>query len=492
MLSKNAAMIFGILSSSGRQTVSDLMRRTKLSQPMISRGLNEVGLMDNLIIHRDGRGFVYALAKQIRSLPIKIPVYHIGAGNPASQGAGNPASQGESVDSLEAKIIGSLSALVGGGFSFCDNNGKTHLFDGMPWFLQDIRPQGYLGRAFCHTHATSLELSHSLGEWSDDDALFALSMLGGDAPGNLIVGSGSLSKVTAMPECEPNRYDEIAELLVAGTLPGSSAGGEHPKFVSGNRIVKFSPVLDGSAVSLRWSDLLVSEHCAAAVLSAHGVLAADNRIVISQRRCYLESIRYDRAGSFGRIGVVSIGAIDDEFVGERRNWTATAKKLVSLRLLASDAAREIDTIEQFGRLIGNTDMHFGNLSFFFDGPPLSQFPASDDTGSPALEGSKTKLPAALRLAPVYDMLPMRYAPEKGEIVERFVAPIESDNQLSIEMAISFWLKVKNHDLISESFREIAIANLCALEGAYHVDVASNSVSELSEAGNVSGFRLGRR
>jgi serine/threonine protein kinase HipA of HipAB toxin-antitoxin module len=49
----------------------------------------------------------------------------------------------------------------------------------------------------------------------------------------------------------------------------------------------------------------------------------------------------------------------------------------------------IATIDAFGQYIGNTGMHFGNLSFFVD-----------DVIAPKI-----------RLAPVYDMLPMMWRPD---------------------------------------------------------------------------------
>ena len=57
---------------------------------------------------------------------------------------------------------------------------------------------------------------------------------------------------------------------LAGDVPGSSAGGEQPKFTATvddggtlrHVLVKFSPTLD-TLVGRRWADLLVCEHLAA-------------------------------------------------------------------------------------------------------------------------------------------------------------------------------------------------------------------------------------
>lgn len=58
----------------------------------------------------------------------------------------------------------------------------------------------------------------------------------------------------------------------------------------------------------------------------------------------------------------------------------------------AETVAQVRRLWWFGRLIGNTDMHDGNLSFV-PGPPLPGRPT-----------------APLALAPVYDMLPMAYAP----------------------------------------------------------------------------------
>ena len=66
-------------------------------------------------------------------------------------------------------------------------------------------------------------------------------------------------------------------------------------------------------------------------------------------------------------------------------------------MITAECEAQINLLEWFGRCIANIDMHFGNLSFFW---------------------SKVEDTVSLNLAPIYDMLPMLYAPEKSEIVER--------------------------------------------------------------------------
>ena len=98
-------------------------------------------------------------------------------------------------------------------------------------------------------------------------------------------------------------------------------------------------------------------------------------------------------------------------------------------------------LETFGRLIGNTDMHFGNLAFLLDGVRVTA------------------------LAPVYDMLPMHYHPRRGELprddhVLPILGPQDADVARSaLDAAIEFWSRLTEDSRVSESFRGIAARNL---------------------------------
>ena len=53
----------------------------------------------------------------------------------------------------------------------------------------------------------------------------------------------------------------------------------------------------------------------------------------------------------------------DAFVpGARQHGAATCEALARLRRLPPQAPVQVGALLQFGRLIGNSDMHFGNLS----------------------------------------------------------------------------------------------------------------------------------
>jgi hypothetical protein len=99
----------------------------------------------------------------------------------------------------------------------------------------------------------------------------------------------------------------------------------------------------------------------------------------------------------------------------------------------------------FGQLIGNTDMHDGNLSFR---PRISA------------EG------AAMTLAPAYDMLPMLYAPQRGvelapvNFAPRLPLPAEREAwQDAAAAAAEFWSRATDDARISDEFRAICADNL---------------------------------
>jgi len=242
-------------------------------------------------------------------------------------------------------------------------------------------------------------------------------------------------------------YQTLADAAVAGRAAGSSAAGEQPKFTAfvgaslgqaRHVIVKFSNLLH-TAAGARWSDLLLAEHLAALVLRTHGHATAGTEFLSDGVRAYLEVERFDRSGARGRMGLVSLGALDDEFVGERRGWAESAAALLRARIIGSADARQLRFLSAFGALIANNDMHLGNASFLTEG--YMQF----------------------RLAPAYDMLPMMYAPVRDEVVAREFAPTPKPAHAdqwsaALPVAREFWERLGDESRASAAFRRIAHAN----------------------------------
>jgi len=205
--------------------------------------------------------------------------------------------------------------------------------------------------------------------------------------------------------------------------------------------VKFSPPL-GTPFGDRWSILLQAEALALQVLAAHGVPVADARILCSDQRTDLISTRYDLIGTAGARHVVPLDAVHDAFVpGPRRDWAATCQALAAQRRLPVDTTARASALLQFGRLIGNTDMHFGNLSLVVSNP------------ADAARGR-------FSLAPVYDMLPMRWRPDAQSGVLDWLPFTPDARDLASAarpVALQFWQQAHDLPAAPPGFRQLAAA-----------------------------------
>lgn len=224
--------------------------------------------------------------------------------------------------------------------------------------------------------------------------------------------------------------------------PGSPAHGEHPKFsarieTSGTLVhvlVKFSPPRN-DAIGTRWADLLIAEHLASLVLSENGIAVARSELFEFGSQVFLQSERFDRVGDDGRRGVASLLSVSLEHHGEIDSWTAAAARLRADALLSIEDAERLVLLDTFGALIANNDRHFGNVTLFdrYEGP--------------------------FTLAPVYDMLPMLFAPQDGQLVEReFSPPSPTAESLRVwsqarSLAETYWARLSNDVRLSKGFRE---------------------------------------
>lgn len=255
----------------------------------------------------------------------------------------------------------------------------------------------------------------------------------------------------ALAVSQPTLSRLLLQAAIEGGLPGSCAHGEHTKFTAlvrdehGERhvLVKFSPPLS-NPVGQRWSDLLIAEHLAHVTLSTAGVLACRSHIHDFDNHTFLEVDRFDRNGSEGRIGVTSLFAVDLFHFGRPDNWIAAAGRLLADRMIDPATAERTRLLATFGAFIANTDRHFGNLAFY------------DSYNS------------RFTLAPVYDMLPMLFAPEHNQIIPRaFVPPHLTAETLSCyatarELAERYWQAIIDDARISNDFRDIGATCLTAL------------------------------
>ena len=437
------ARLEALLSQRGMLPAAAIANELRLSQPSVSRLLASAGA--HIVRIGRARAARYALARSIGRAGSRWPLYRIGA-------------------DARAERLGELHALHGDHYWFESNGAHPALlhgdfasgvFPGLPWFLDDQRPQGFLGRAFGRRVARDIDANPDILLWNAADIVLALLRHGEDEPGDLVLGEDSLQRALqsifapsgAMPLSDrERRYPELAEAALRGEDVGSSAGGEQPKFaldlidegVAHPVIVKFSERV-ATPAGRRWADLLVCEHLAGDVLREHGVAAAQSEIVEAGARVFLQSTRFDRTPAHGRRGFVSLAAIDGAYYGHGLiDWWRFAPELERDGWLDADGARRLRLASWFGLLIANGDMHLGNAGLQLqDTRPLSP-------------------------VPVYDMLPMNFRPAaSGEVVDRrydvvLPAPEQRDDwRAAAAMAAAFWDRVAADARISPSFRSIA-------------------------------------
>ncbi len=436
-----------LLQSRGAMASRDLRDALRVSPATLSRLMSQVSpALERIGSARSSR---YALRRTMRNFGRQWPVYRLDE-------TGRPHLRGE------------LRALHGG-FRFASTEPipdwlkrayPDGLFSGLPFFLQDLRPQGYVGRAIAREVAPRLGTPADLRLWHDDDALAYFLTDGSDLPGDLVVGDGSLERAlreaeklpqSTLADADRNReYQERAAAAQRGEWAGSSAGGEQPKFLAtvrraGGRLqsvlVKFSAD-DASPVSRRWADLLACEHLAANLLGARRIPCSVTELLAAGGRSFLEVSRFDRIGGAGRRGVLTLGTIEDAFLEQSPpDWVASSHRLSEAGWLLTEDARTLRWLWCFGDLIANSDMHRANASCWFD----------------------NDLP--FRLTPAYDMLPMLYAPgTQGDLGERTFAPrpplagvsdVWSD---AATAALAFWEQVSTAATISDPFQAIARRN----------------------------------
>ncbi|MBK6726065.1 MAG: type II toxin-antitoxin system HipA family toxin YjjJ [Xanthomonadales bacterium] len=430
-----------------------------VSQATLSRMVREAG--DGVVRIGKARATRYAATHSLGRVGRNWPLYRLDPmGRPHPLGRLHALARGDWWLSAEGARLGPV---------FANAEFRDGLYPGWPWFLDGQRPQGFLGRAFAHRVAPLLGSPADLNLWGDDDIALALLQYGHDAPGDLILGEPSLRRALDERSSPPNailaeereqHYPRLAEAALRGEPFGSSAAGEQPKFtatlaeVDGSWrpvIVKFSERLTTPGAR-RWADLLQGERLAAETLAAAEVAAAPTRILTADNRVFLESTRFDRTPTLGRIGMVPLAALDAAFYGHGAlPWWQFAAQLRNDGWLAAEDATRLARLGWFGALIGNTDMHLGNVSLNLD-----------DT-------------RPLSLAPVYDMLPMRWRPAAtGEVLPPdndwrppFPLPHETRDWLAAAaLARAYWQQVIDaQERFSDDFRAIAQNALSAVERA---------------------------
>ena len=412
----------------GAATSREIQGATGLSQTAVSRQLRRI--KDRIITIRSGRTPKYILTKNAFGGSDRLPLAVVDAhGNTVRVAYLRPLVTG----GFYVEATGGMSRLLLG-------DAGDGIYEDLPYFLYDMGPQGFLGRQIAkEMHAQFPEFPADPKRWTNDHIGRFLISNGDDLPGNLKFGEQALLRVRRKPELVDDvDYPRKANSVMEGEVPGSSAGGEQPKFTAFNKrcnchvIVKFSPV-GNNEIARRWRDILITEYNAMEALRGYKFSAAETRLFEREGRLFLESQRFDRSGEYGRMSMISLASVDAEFVGLAERWPSVVKALAQRNLVATEDVLDAESIWCFGRLINNTDMHLGNLSFAMDGD-------------------------VLRLLPVYDMCSMGFAPKSGgEVVSYAFTPRHPERQSITdeaysrvrELAIHFWDRLAQDSRISD-------------------------------------------
>lgn len=428
----------------GAATSRQIQVATGMSQAAVSRQLRKMGR--NVVVTRSGRTPKYIMTKDAFGGNDRLPLASVD-------------EHGNTV------LVAHIRPLVTGGFYVEPSPGMSALllgdsgdglYEDLPYFLYDMGPQGFLGGLIAmEMNALFPEFPADPRQWTTDHIGRYLMSNGDDLPGYLKFGEQALLRVRRKPEpVDDPEYPRIAERVLSGDVPGSSAGGEQPKFTAFSKrarshvIVKFSPLGD-SEISRRWRDIMITEYHAIEALRGMNFPVAQARLFEAGGRLFLESKRFDRSGEYGRMSMISLASIDAEFVGMGSGWPHLVKSLSERGLVAATHAFDAELLWCFGRLINNTDMHLGNLSFAMDGN-------------------------VFRLLPAYDMCSMGFAPKSGGEVrpysfepkhpERKLVPDQAYGAV-VKAAMDFWDGVAQDDRISEEFRRfLAMGNPVKLMG----------------------------
>ena len=464
------------LLRAGSQTGQSLCDQMSVSPATLSRLMKDCENAYPGFLCRIGaaRSTRYAWAKAVEDVagqPWVIHVYQVDR-----QGALQSVGRLTVLEADEYRFERSADEALSVSGQFPDGWLREH-YEGVPWFLQDGRPQGYLGRAlaqrwFGQDGGTAVVpgLPEHVHQWNDHQVLRVISCAGDDLPGNFLIGRRSAERLLSQRQQEDTRviraedrpaaYAQRVHDLVSGQwIPHSSAGGEQPKFTAcvihasnaaaRQVIVKFSPPeQDESRAAQRWRDLLLAEFHALSVLTAHGLPSAMTDVIRGgDGRWFMESTRFDRVGRHGRAPAFSLRSILIEDVGDLPGWTVAAETLHGKGRIDASTMEQIGLLDAYGHFIGNTDRHPGNLSLTLD----------QHAG-----------PAKFVLAPAYDMLPMQYAPDaQGSLVPEFrpMAAYPAEHgmvSMARDLAMLFWAEVARDQRVSQDFREIAMAHAEAM------------------------------
>lgn len=387
--------------SQGALKAGDLTRMLGVNQSTLSRRASKIA---DLIRFGHTNRSQYALRREILPLGFEEGLYRV-------------------AENAKLAPIGAVNFLMANQSVLMP---QGELYDGLHPMLYDLMPDGFLGRAFAQKYSLELGFPNQLRDWTKEQKLVSIAKRGEDLIGNVIFGTESASR---WQQHEPFKAEiedlpTLAKQAHMGQPLGSSVGGEQPKlcvFIEGSHyIVKFAGS-DDSAFSRRWKELLKCEDRALSVLARSGIKVANTKILEISGYTFLLSERFDRNEYKGRRGIVSLSAVDNHFYGKLQRWSMTGELLCHEKRVSKETLRQIKLVEAYAMLIADSDRHFHNLSLI----PSNDF-------------------EKFELAPIYDKLPMFFAPQNHLVIEReYIAPVPLPNLIEVwgeakDLADEFW------------------------------------------------------
>jgi hypothetical protein len=260
--------LLAVLERDGAVAATRLMAALAVSQPTLSRLLDKAG--SQVIRLGKARATQYAARRSVMGSNSELQLYAVDEVGRPHQTA---ALVGLARDQYFVAATDSAFWLRG--------QAGNGLYQSLPWFLHDVRLQGFMGRQIARRYARTHGYPEDPRDWSDEQILTYVTAEGSDLPGNAVIGENAMTmwqtRQQLTIESRSRQFPESASRALADGAAGSSAGGEQQKFTcytadSGHVIVKFSPSGD-TAEAVRWRDLLICEHHALDCLNDADVAA---------------------------------------------------------------------------------------------------------------------------------------------------------------------------------------------------------------------------
>jgi len=213
----NEARLLAYLAA-GIRSSEEIQKRLGLSQPKVSRLIT--GLRDKVVAIGRARSRRYTLRRDVRGLGGDFPVFSIDPDGNASS-------------------LGVLRAVGHDEYLWQPKSGEAVSSKSLPWFLADLRPDGFTGRAFVRRLHEHQALPPRVLDWHDDHVLAAISRRGEDFIGDLIVGQESLARPVFPPDARVRFPHSPGR--ASGRLPrpgGQSYGRPTRRILGGGRAVQ--------------------------------------------------------------------------------------------------------------------------------------------------------------------------------------------------------------------------------------------------------------